>query len=126
MDDLISGAQSLCDAYEMYYRCRSLMEKGGFALLKWASNDNELMSKIVSTEKNNFKEKCNEYEERKVLGLMWKVTDDSLSFSLGDVVKDALMHEEIPSKRSVLKVIASVFDPLGVMSPVVVLFKLVM
>ena len=54
--------------------------------------------------------------ERKILGILWNVRDDSILFSLGDIIKGAL-ENTFPTKRFILKVISNLFDPLGVYSP---------
>ena len=125
MDDCISGAQTSSKAYELYYHSKRLMKKGGFTLLKWATNDDELMQKIRISEKNDYETECGEYEERKVLGVTWRIKEDEMTFSMGDVVKMA-EENELPTKRFILKVVASVFDPLGVLSPIVIKLKCLM
>ena len=116
MDDSVSGCQTLSEAFELYFRSKKLMKEGGFRLLKWATNDQELMTQIKSSETNVFGEVCEKYDERKILGILWNVRDDSLLFSLRDVIKGAL-ENTFPTKRFILKVISSLFDPLGVYSP---------
>ena len=46
-------------------------------------------------------------------------------FSVGDVVKNALEHK-FTSKRFIMKVIANIFDPMGILSPVTIKFKLIL
>ena len=123
LDDSVSGCQTLSEAFELYFRSKKLMKEGGFRLLKWATNDQELMAQIKSSETNVFGEICEKYEERKILGILWNVCDDSLLFSLRDVIKGAL-ENTFPTKRFILEVISSLFDPLGVYSPLVIIFKL--
>ena len=65
------------------------MKEGGFRLLNWATNDQELKAQIKSSETNVLGEVCEKYEERKILGILWNVRDDSLLFSLRDVIKGA-------------------------------------
>ena len=54
-------------------------------------------------------------ETAKVLGHIWNVVDDSLS--LKPVYAQA--ETQTPTKRSVLKTVASVFAPKGLFSPVI-------
>ena len=46
MDDSTSGAQSIQGSYEFYLYNKILMQKGGFPLLKWTTNDKYLQNKI--------------------------------------------------------------------------------
>ena len=58
----------------------------------------------------------------KVLGVQWDVGQDNFQLDIGDV---ALMIEDSePTKRSVVSISARFFDPLGIISPVTVLFKI--
>ena len=73
-------------------------------LREWMSNSEEVLNEIPDCDKANRK-------GIKVLGLIWSVKEDYLSMSSqrGD--------ELILSKGTVLQQIASVYDPLGLFSP---------
>ena len=58
----------------------------------------------------------------KILGVQWDVTRDELLFDLSEVV--TLLEDSNPTKRSVVAVTAKFFDPLGVISPVTILYKM--
>lgn len=58
----------------------------------------------------------------KVLGVQWNAVSDTLQFSISDVAQSMLDLE--PSKRSVVSAAAKFFDPLGVVSPVTIMFKI--
>ena len=127
MDDSITGAQTMNEDLELYSKSKRFMKEGGFSLVKWATIDEKLRQKIGSSEIDIFNETpCDKYEkERKVLGIKWNVREDTLGFSIGDVVKNALEHK-FTSKRFIMKVIASIFDPIGILSPVTIKFKLIL
>lgn len=58
-------------------------------------------------------------EEEKTLGLCWDTNTDTLIFKidLDKIPKDILTGYKKPTKREFLRVIMSVFDPLGFLSP---------
>ena len=58
----------------------------------------------------------------KVLGVQWNVSLDELQFDIGDVKQT--MEGLEPTKRNLVSITAKFFDPLGVVSPVTVLFKI--
>ena len=58
----------------------------------------------------------------KVLGVQWDVTQDSFHFDIGDVAHK--MENSEPTKRGVVSITVRFFDPLGVVSPVTILFKM--
>ena len=68
------------------------------------------------------KHDINDEEEQKVLGLLWNHKTDELSVDLRMVVENA---RSLPlTKRSVLSVVAQVYDPLGWITPVVIPMKI--
>ena len=60
--------------------------------------------------------------EHKVLGLNWNCVSDEFIFKFEALLKLAENLE--PTRRSLLKVTLSFFDPLGILSPVLVQMKL--
>jgi len=58
----------------------------------------------------------------KILGIQWNVVNDDFQFDIGEVT--AAMEGSDPTKRSVVRAMAKFFDPLGIVSPVTVLFKM--
>ena len=60
--------------------------------------------------------------EQKVLRLFWNTKEDTLVFRFGHLIK---LAKELPAtKRSVIKVIVSVYDPIGFISPFVIPMKI--
>ena len=121
------------------------MQEAGFRMQKWSSNSPQLMERIKSHEgtaelsgssTSSVKEEdqsytdctlggghvVNEAEEHKVLGIIWNHSSEQLSIDLNKVVENAKLLP--PTKRSVLKVVAQVYDPLGWISPVVITMKI--
>ena len=76
---------------------KSTLESASMDLRKWHSNLASL----------------NDEETRvnKVLGITWDSRSDNLSFPVKTIVSSCL------AKRELLQVVASIFDPLGLISP---------
>ena len=108
------------------------MRDGGFNLRKWISNSQKLMQWIDQeegvpiTESAKLAEedqtytttllgiKGNAAEERKVLGLNWVIKRDAFILCFDWLVR---FGKELPStKRSILRVVVKLYDPLGFMS----------
>ena len=66
--------------------------------------------------------KQNEPESRKVLGVIWNKNNDKFVFDFSNIIKIA--KEIDPTKRNILKLIVMFFDPLGLISPIVLQPKL--
>ena len=130
-DDLSCGTESGEEALEIYAKSKEIMMKGGFNLPKWNSNNKVLLSKIASME-NEVRSQGNEEgkiveddqsysqfavgtpsngESTKVLGVNWDSDSDTFYLDLAHVVKFAKSLP--PTKRSVLRITAKIFDPLG-------------
>ena len=62
----------------------------------------------------------NEESEKKVLGIAWDIKHDELVISF----RIQKSNEDVVTKRELLKRIASIFDPVGILSPAVVPLKI--
>jgi len=111
VDDLNSGANSKEEAIDFYKRSKECLQRGGFHLRKFQSNSKEIEKQI-----NDIEVKAS---SEKILGLSWDKQKDEIFFDLGK-----MQLPETPSKRNILKFIASVYDPLGLINPIVVKLKI--
>ena len=64
----------------------------------------------------------NATDNSKVLGVGWNIQTDKLQFSLSDIAVRA--RSLVASKRNILSVLASIYDPLGIISPTAVTIKI--
>ena len=58
----------------------------------------------------------------KVLGIDWEDDSDELVFRLNEIFKDALNIQ--PTKRNILSVISTSYEPLGYLQPVTIQLKI--
>ncbi|XP_066910906.1 uncharacterized protein [Clytia hemisphaerica] len=117
VDDLTTGAGSESSAFEFYDNCKTKLKEGGFNLRKFKSNSKNLESWIVKDFGSNELEKG---EQTKVLGVSWNKADDKLCFDFDELLQNQI---EPLTKRNVMHFIASIYDPLGLINPVVVTMK---
>ncbi|XP_053699167.1 uncharacterized protein LOC128746143 [Sabethes cyaneus] len=97
-----------------------LLSSGGFHLHKWSSNSVELLEKILEVDREEVVS-VGTNEAIKTLGLMWNPTSDELMF-----ISFPMSNTEVATKRQLLSVIARMYDPLGLVAPVIVIGKLLM
>ena len=117
VDDSINGDDSYEKAFELYKKSVACMKDAGFELKKFHTNDSNLLTTINKIEKLQPLE-----DNLKVLGIDWHKQNDSFIIDLNKIYEAGI---ELPTtKRNVLKIIASIYDPIGIVSPVVVLFKI--
>ena len=142
VDDFLGGADSVKEAEEIYQESREIMRKGGFNLRKWNSNSKEVLQAInASSWEEKFKPAEFTQEDEsyakattgpttvnqeskfvKVLGVNWKTESDEFLFDFTELIKFA---RSLPvTKRSLLKLSAKIFNPLGLLSPFVIQMKI--
>ncbi|XP_062704207.1 uncharacterized protein LOC134286589 [Aedes albopictus] len=123
VDNLFFGGKNLLEVRGLQRELISLLQRGGFHLHKWAANDERLLDSIPEEDRDKLVkiEDSSANKVIKTLGLMWDpVGDDFLFRAQSDC------NNPTPTKRQVLSVIARLFDPLGLLSPVIVLAKVLM
>lgn len=117
VDDLLTGSDDVEDLHELKAQLEFLLAGGCFTLRKWASN---VPSLLPSNEESNRDFQIHPQELCKTLGLIWNPTSDTLRCTIGEFSKISRI-----TKRSILSTTASIFDPLGLVAPVVVVAKLI-
>ncbi|KAK3748954.1 hypothetical protein QZH41_006840 [Actinostola sp. cb2023] len=120
VDDGLKSVPSVGEAIDLIKDTKALCEKGGFRLHKFISNSKEVIETIPQPEradgiKNLDMDKDNLTIER-ALGVQWCVESDTLQFRI--VLKDRPF-----TRRGILATVSSVFDPLGLVAPVILLGK---
>jgi len=117
MDDICTGADTLKDALELQRNLIKILGKHGFELKKWSSNTRELLADIPSEDRTSGSMTFDgEKVAIQVLGLQWNPGEDSLGYDFSSI-------QFVFTKRGVLSVIARIFDPLGLLAPVLLLAK---
>ena len=119
VDDLNAGSNELSEAYEFFCKSKERLKDASFNLRKFQSNSSELEEII----RNKFGEEENPKmnDKNKILGIIWDKAQDKLCFDFNEIVK---RFKENATKRQVIQAIASIYDPLGLVNPVIVKFKI--
>ena len=111
VDNILTGVQTTGEAVDYYNFANATMASCGFKLRSWASND-ETTAEIASRD-NLHDQNVN----IKTLGLNWNVKDDKLSFA------GIKQQNNVTTKREVVRLTSSIYDPLGLLTPVQVSAK---
>lgn len=121
VDDMMTGANTLQAALQLQDHITALLKMGGFELRKWSANHPKLLQAVPE----NIRERDSEYissndQSIKVLGMLWHSEKDIFHFS---ITQDRIKST---TKRTILSYIAGLFDPLGLLGPVVLTAKILM
>ena len=122
VDDFISGSPTVTDAKKLKSETSRIFNDAQFDLHKWNSNVEELEHNDHSDGEESFaKQQLGPLArgvESKLLGLPWNKREDTLSVIFPGKSSDM-------TKRGILSALASVYDPLGFVSPTMLEGKLV-
>lgn len=123
VDDLLSGASTVQEAIELQQDLSYLLQGAGFKLRKWASNYSEFLDTIpLELQETQTTLSLDNDNEITTLGLQWNPKHDYLQVKNNSAVTQA--NSTVSTKRKVLASIASIFDPLGLLNPSVITYKL--
>ncbi|XP_076247789.1 uncharacterized protein LOC143187453 [Calliopsis andreniformis] len=120
MDDLLTGAATRDLALKIRDEAIALARVGGFNLRQWTSNDAELI-KDLDTSNHERTLSLDIDETRKALGICWKPRIDEILYTI-----KSSENNSRSTKRTILSQIAQLFDPLGLLGPVIVRAKIIM
>ncbi|XP_011858530.1 PREDICTED: uncharacterized protein LOC105556071 [Vollenhovia emeryi] len=119
VDDLLTGAETVEGLLQLKKQVTDILRKGGLELHKWNSNVPGVRK--VSDQDNEEFVELEKEQESKLLGIRWNPREDTLHFVAPVQNKDSRV-----TKRAILSEISRLFDPLGLVGPVITLAKVLM
>ena len=123
VDDCIKSVDSEEKAISVAHNLIELCNKGGFHLTKWISNSRKVIDSIPQEERAKEVKMLNlshdELPNERALGVGWNVHFDTLGFKIQVQTKH-------PTRRGILSIISSIYDPLGLVAPFVLPAKLLL
>ena len=120
MDDYLDCFQSQEKTTETVHKVIKILSVGGFRLAKWLSNSKHILKtlptarrppKIVNSDLNGI-------PIERALGIIWDPQEDILQIKT--ISKDSKL-----TKRGLLSFISSIYDPIGIISPLMLEPKLI-
>ncbi|XP_012543611.2 uncharacterized protein LOC105841045 [Monomorium pharaonis] len=120
VDDLLTGADSLEEILEIRDEVIELLQRGGFNIRRWASNHKHAL--------DNINEKILDLDcavqpnaVLKTLGVVWDSSRDKLIITVNPIDLTRKV-----TKRNILSETARIFDPLGLIGPVIMYARVIM
>ena len=122
VDDMISGGNNEAEVVYLKNSAKAIFKEGGFVLHKWHSNNPRLEGDDFdrnNSELSYAKQQLgSKSSEAKVLGIQWNKVRDTLEIRFP-------LEKCKATKRDILRKLASIYDPLGFVSPVHLMGKII-
>ena len=118
VDDYLDSQPRVVESQASALDTYSVLKLGGFRLTKFSSNVHEAISVIPTEDRLSGYKVIADLNESKVLGMRWDVQNDGFRY---DVI---INNMEVVTRREMLSNVASIYDPLGLVAPIVLEGKL--
>ncbi|XP_076839331.1 uncharacterized protein LOC143484479 [Brachyhypopomus gauderio] len=123
VDDCLKSVATDEDAITLVNDLRALCNSGGFTLTKWMSNSRKVLLSIPEEHRAS---KMKDLDLRhdalpveRTLGVQWDTEMDTFTYSMK-------LQDKPMTRRGILSVINSIYDPLGFLAPVILPAKLLL
>ena len=117
MDDFLSSFHEISVAIKVCVDVINILQKGGFRLTKFISNNRSLLQALptsnISPKLTEINLSVKDIPIERALGVLWNPETDT--FHIKYTLKSVLT-----TKRGILSLISSIFDPLGFITPALI------
>jgi hypothetical protein len=114
VDDFLKSVSSKEQALSLVHEVTELCSKGGFKLTKWISNNRDVIQAVPVDERAKELKTLDltkdDLPAGRALGVKWCIESDCFGFKV-------ICQNVPPSRRRLLSIVSSIFDPLGLVSP---------
>ena len=112
VDDCLKSVGSAPEAIPLVGELRELLSKGGFRLTKWISNSRKVIGSVPASERAVLVKDplLDQLPTERALGVRWDVETDKFGFKIS-------LKDKAITRRGILSVVSSVYDPLGFVAP---------
>ncbi|XP_077393414.1 uncharacterized protein LOC144030741 [Festucalex cinctus] len=123
VDDGLASIESTEEAIQLAREARKLCSMSGLRLHKFVSNDRDVLESIPPSERavnvTNMDLSFDSLPLERVLGIQWDVESDCFQFCIS-------LKDQPATRRGILSTVASLFDPLGFVAPVLLQAKIIL
>lgn len=130
VDDYLDSCDSEEEAIKCVKQVIFVHQKGGFEMTKWISNSKRVVESVPEHLRAQvFHDlKIDSENTERTLGLSWSPVNDEFVFELNfkKIPVELSNGFKIPTKREVLRIVMSVFDPIGFLAPIIIKARVLM
>jgi hypothetical protein len=122
MDDCMDSVLNDYQGVELYKQLSELWRQAGMHTRKWLSNSDSVLECVpLEDQASEIEIEGDQLQGTKTLGILWLAREDVFTFRYKQP-DDTFIY----TKRSVLKKVASLFDPLGLLAPFIIRAKILL
>ncbi|GAA6075658.1 uncharacterized protein LOC101886044, partial [Tachysurus ichikawai] len=123
VDDGLTSVRSVNEAKELIVDAQALCKRGGLRLHKFNSNEEDVLCCIDPSDRDITSKPLDFNLEAtptgRVLGIQWSTKEDTFRFNIN-------FKGQPSTRRGILSVIASLYDPIGFVSPFILRGKCIL
>ncbi|XP_076848178.1 uncharacterized protein LOC143493558 [Brachyhypopomus gauderio] len=123
LDDCLTAVASEEQAISLSQSLKALCSRGGFNLTKWVSNSRRVLSCIPENERalevKDLDLSKDTMPTERALGVQWCTESDTFRFKVN-------VPERPTTRRGILSIVNSVYDPQGLVAPCILPAKLIL
>ena len=121
VDNYLDSVNTEDEAIKRSQQMTTLLSQGGFHLWKWITSSRPVLGSIPPENRNDPKLDAHfdELPTEKTLGLLWNCNEDSFRFRFK-------LNSPVVTKRDLLRAISSIFDPLGMLAPIILKARIIL
>lgn len=120
VDDCLVSLAAEDEAMSVHHELVSICAKGGFQLTKWISNRRTVLALMSEEQKAKDVKDLDLHQDllpvERVLGVHWCIQSDTFKFNI-------MIQDRPLTRRGILSTVSSIYDPLGILSSVVLSAK---
>ena len=119
VDDFLLSSETPEEGARIAEEVSRMLSAAGFTLTKWVSNESTSLKNIPESKLLKYSKtiNCTSEEQERVLGIKWNVENDQFAV-------DVSIPNKPYTRRGLLSMLSSIFDPLGFVAPILVSPKL--
>ncbi|XP_039509456.1 uncharacterized protein LOC120464180 [Pimephales promelas] len=123
VDDCLKSVSTEQEAIDLAKDVRNVCAEGGFCLTKWVSNSRKVLLSIPEEQRASGVKDLDLDQDslpiERALGMQWCTEKDTFTY-------DIKVQEKPLSRRGILSVVNSIYDPLGFLVPLILPVKLLL
>ncbi|XP_062715630.1 uncharacterized protein LOC134291645 [Aedes albopictus] len=128
VDDMLASVETENEAIKLALDVRHVHAQAGYEMRNWLSNSPIVLNALNADQDHEKSLNLNsELATEKILGMWWCTSTDTFTYKLSpkhDI--ELLSGKRSPTKREMLRTLMAIFDPLGLISNLLIFLKILL